>query len=79
MTTGQIGSYLHHLKAEHVQLDWLVYPRVALFSCGALFSMAVACRLLPAVNPATRISATIAFATAPALIGVVWYRVFFIW
>lgn len=70
---------ISHLKAEHVRLDWLVYPRIALFLSGVIFSMALAWRLLSAASRVRRVLAMTAFSVAPAIIGMVWYIVFIIW
>lgn len=68
-----------HLKAEHVRLDWLAYPRIILFLSGALFSVALGWRLLSSAAPVRRVSAMAAFSAAPLLVGTVWYVVFFVW
>lgn len=70
---------ISHLKAEHVRFDWLAYPRIALFLCGALFSMALAWRLLSNASSVRRVSATAIFSAAPVIVGMVWYTVFFVW
>lgn len=70
---------ISQLKAEQVRLDWLAAPRVALFLAGASFSMALAWRLLAGTALIRRGLALATFAVAPALIGWVWYTVFFVW
>lgn len=67
------------LKAEQVPLGWLAAPRIALFLAGAVFSLALAWRLLPPVGRARRLAATTVYAAAPTLIGAIWYLVFFVW
>ncbi|MES2771322.1 MAG: 4Fe-4S binding protein [Pseudomonadota bacterium] len=68
-----------HLKAEQIKLDWLTYPRSALFLWGALFSLTLAWRLLSTANTIRRISALAIFCLAPILLGTLWYTVFWVW
>ncbi len=70
---------ISQLKAERVQLDWLATPRVALFLAGALFSMALAWRLLAGATLIRRLLAMAIFSLAPMIIGWIWYTVFFVW
>lgn len=70
---------ISQLKAERVPLGWLAWPRVSLFVAGALFSQMLAWRLQAPVPLARRLPANAVFALAPALIGAIWYQVFFVW
>ena len=70
---------ISHLKAEHVALDWLALPRIALLAAGSLFSLFLAWRLTCGLALPRRLAACLAFALAPALMAQIWTTVFFVW
>lgn len=72
---------LSQLKGERVILAWVPQARAAILAAGIAFSLWLGLRLLFAASPAwnRRLPALLAYALAPALIGLVWYEVFWIW
>lgn len=70
-----------HLKAEHVWLGWLAHARILLLGAGMLGSTLLA-GMLAARAPARRWRRLLAFTVMlwpVALIGLIWYQVFFVW
>ncbi len=72
---------LTHLKAEHLNLNWVGDLRLALLALGIGGALWLAVRLLliAQIGWLRRSLALVCMAWPAALMGVVWYRVFFVW
>lgn len=72
---------LTHLKAEHLNLAWVGDLRLALLALGIGASLWLAFRLLQIVQSGwlQRSLALLCMLWPMAVLGTVWYRVFFVW
>ncbi len=72
---------LSQLKGERVILPWVPDARIAILALGIGFALWLGLRLVLQTTPAwgRRVAAFSIYTLAPALIGAVWYVVFFVW
>jgi len=72
---------LSQLKGERVILPWVPDARLAILSAGIGFSLWLGLRLICQATPAwhRRLPALAVYTLAPALIGLIWYVVFWVW
>lgn len=72
---------LSQLKGERVILPWVPDARIAILALGIGFALWLGLRLVLQTTPAwgRRVTAFSIYTLAPALIGAVWYVVFFVW